>query len=68
MLPGVNLEVLSGELYIPKTSARASLVLMVTVGSASILLRRKPIDLVDFTPSSLKSTGAEEDEEDGDGY
>lgn len=35
LLPGspINL-VLSGELYIPKTSARASLVLIVTVGSA----------------------------------
>ena len=35
LLPGSPIDlVLSGELYIPKTSARASLVLIVTVGSA----------------------------------
>lgn len=60
LLPGKTL-VLSGELYIPNTSASASLVLIVTVGSVPAMrLLLRLIFLVDFNPSSLKSTCAEE--------
>jgi hypothetical protein len=48
-------------LYIPNTSARASFVLIVTVGSATpIRFFLLLIFFVDFKPSSLKSTWAEE--------
>jgi len=62
LLPGAaNFVVLSGELYIPKTSASASFVLIVTVGSPYTLLLRIPIVRVVRAPSSLKSTGASMD-------
>lgn len=65
LLPGTSsLDVLSGLLYIPNTSANASFVLIVTVGSAPppyALLRRMLIR-VDLRSSSLKSTGCDEDD------
>ena len=67
LLPGTpsSLVPLSGELYIPKTSARASLVLIVTVGSAPPIKLFRFMVRVDLCPSSLKSTGIES--EDGRG-
>lgn len=60
LLPGIiRFTVLSGELYIPNTSASASFVLIVTVGSpkVTILLRFPyPIFCVLRVPSSLKFT------------
>lgn len=60
LLPGIiRFTVLSGELYIPNTSASASFVLIVTVGSptATMLLRFPyPIFCVLRVPSSLKFT------------
>lgn len=65
LLPG-PFTVLSGELYIPKTSARASFVLIVTVGSAPPMrLRLCPaiaIRRMDLCPSSLKFTGIEDED------
>lgn len=67
MLPGLaNLMVFSGELYIPKTSARASFVLMVTVGSPFIMLflrAPKSSVRVGLWPSSLYDTRLDEEEE-----
>jgi len=63
LLPGTPISrVFSGELYIPKTSARASLVLIVTVGSAPPIKLFRFMVRVDLCPSSLKSIGIESGE------
>ena len=48
----------SGELYMPKTSASAAFVLMVTVGSAPTRVLRERLLRVFLVPSSLKLTCA----------
>jgi hypothetical protein len=65
LLPGRSIfRVLSGELYIPKTSASASFVLIVTVGSLLIPTLFRCTAFTVFDPSSLKSTRTVEDEDD----
>jgi hypothetical protein len=69
LLPGTaSFNVLSGELYIPNTSASASFVLMVTVGSApeSKLFLAWDFSREVFRPLSLKSTVVVDDDEDED--
>jgi hypothetical protein len=69
LLPGtMSFVVLSGELYIPNTSANASLVLMVTVGSAPPIMLLRALYRDDFWPSSLKSTTASDDDEDDEEF
>ena len=65
LLPGAaNDTVLSGELYIPNTSAKASFVLIVTVGSpASTLFLPRVFSRDVLGPSSLRSTKADEEDE-----
>lgn len=69
LLPGIiSLVVFSGELYIPKTSSKASFVLIVTVGSAPPMILRRPKYLRrdGLCPSSLKSISPTEDVDDVD--
>jgi hypothetical protein len=68
LLPGKIL-VLSGELYMPNTSARASLVLIVTVGSAPpirLFFRAQGFAIFDAS-SSKSSCAAERGISDGEG-
>lgn len=71
LLPGIiRFTVLSGELYIPNTSASASFVLIVTVGSPTIMVLLRfpyPIFCVLRVPSSLKFTRTSSRDSEGGG-